>query len=50
MPNYVPKKESTYTLYEDANNPFGCSMIECVQYGKLKFEDDFEIYIILNTR
>ena len=46
---YVKSDESEKIVYIDSNNLYGCSMIQSLPYGEIKFDKDVKLEDILNT-
>ena len=43
MPDYDKNEESNYSIYDDANNLYACSMSEILKYGRIDFANDFDV-------
>ena len=43
MQDYDKNDASNYSIYEDANNLYACSMSEILKYGRIDFVNDFDV-------
>ena len=42
-------KSSTYIIYKDGNNQYGCSMSEFLTHEKLQFDSNIKLDVTLNA-
>ena len=42
--NYDENKESSFLIYDDANNLYGCSMCKKLRVGGFKWVDDLSVF------